>query len=64
MRVGTQATARLQLAAEVFQLLCWNAAFEVGAGINAGSGVTLKINEVAVAAFSLRLKEMVESNFI
>ena len=64
MRIGAEAAAELQFAAEVLQLFFWNAAFEKGAGINSGRGVALEINDVAVAAFGLRPKEMIESDFV
>ena len=64
MGIGAQSAAGLQFAAEIFQLLRWDTAFEIGAGVNSRRGVTLKINEVAIATFGLRLKEMIESNLV
>ena len=64
VRIRTQTTAGFQLAAKVFQLLFRDAAFEIGASINSRRGVALEINEVAVAAFGLRLKEMIESDLV
>jgi hypothetical protein len=62
--IGTEASAGLEFAAEVLQLLFGNAAFEIGAGINSGSGVALEVNDVAIAAFGLRAEEMIECDFI
>ena len=64
MRIRTQSSAGLQFAAEVLQLLFRNAAFQISARIHAGSGVALEIDDVAIAAFGLRAKEMIERNFV
>ena len=64
MRIGTQATGGLQFAAKVLQFLFGNAAFEICAGIDSGGGMTLKVDNVAVAAFSLCTKKMIEGDFV
>src|SRR5258708_25125562 len=38
--------------------------FEIGAGINAGCRVSLKIDNIAVAAFGGGSKKMIERNFV
>ena len=64
VRIGTEAAAGLQFAAEILQLLFGDAAFEIGARIDAGRGVALEVDDVAVAAFGLRAEEMVEGDFV
>src|ERR1700683_321507 len=64
MGIGRQAATGLQLAAEVLQFFLGNAAFEVRTRINSGCGVTLEINDVAIAVFSLRTKEVIECHFV
>src|SRR5689334_572165 len=64
MRVRTESSARLQLAAEVLQLLLRDASFQISPGIHSGRRVALEIHNVAVAIFRLRAEEMVESNLI
>ena len=64
MRIGGESTAGLQFAAEVFQLLDADAAFEEGAGIDAGSSVALEVNGVAFEIFAASAEEMVEADFI
>ena len=53
-----------QFAAKVLQVLIRQPAFEKGARINAGRGVTLKIDDVAVAVLITGAKEVVEADFI
>ena len=62
--IRTQASAGLQFAAEILQLLFRNSAFKISTRIHAGSGVPLEVNDVAVAALRLRAEEMIEGNFI
>ena len=64
MRIRRQPTAGLHLAPKILQLLFWNAAFKISARIDARRGVPLKINDVAVAGFSRRLKKMIKSDFV
>src|ERR1700733_1737079 len=64
MRIRTESSARFQFAAEVLQLLFRNTAFQISARIHSGSGVALKVNNVAVAVFRLGAKEMIERNFV
>src|SRR4029077_6218057 len=64
MRIGAQPSAGLRFAAEIWQFLFRDAAFEIGAGVDSGSGVSLEVDDVSVATLSLRAKEMVEGNFI
>ena len=60
VRVARQALAA-GLLAEVFQLVFGDAAFEVGAGIDAGRAVALEVDAVAAVAFALGMPEMVEA---
>src|SRR5947207_382859 len=62
MRVGTESSARFQLAAEVLQLFFRDAAFQISPGIHSGRGVALEIDNVAITIFRLRAEEMVERN--
>ena len=50
MRVGREAAAGFQLAAEVPELLLVDPPFEIGARVDAGSGMPLEKDHVAVAA--------------
>ena len=50
MWIGTQAAASLQLTPEVLELLSGNAAFKECAGVNARRRVTLKVNDISIAA--------------
>ena len=47
MRIGAEAAAGFQFAAEIFEFLRGEAAFEKCARVNAGRGVALEINRVA-----------------
>ena len=64
MRIRRKPPAGFQLAAEVLQLLPGYAAFKVGAGINARCGVSLEIDDIAVARFSGRLKKVIKCHFV
>ncbi len=65
MRIRRQPAARLQLAAEVDEVLFGEPAFEERAGVHAGRGVALEINLVAVeAAFAAAAEEVVEADFV
>ena len=64
MRIGRESAARLQLAAEIFQFLFGDAAFEVSAGVDSGSGVSLKIDNIAVAGFGGCVKKVIERHFV
>ena len=47
--------------AEIIEAVVVEAAFQIGAGIDAGRGVALEINQVAGLVAVARLKEMVEA---
>ena len=64
MRIRRQAAARLQFAAEILQLLFGDAAFEKSARINAGRGVSLEINQVAIAVSVRAAEEVIERHFV
>ena len=64
MRIRRQAAARLQLAAEVLELRLVDAAFEEGARVDAGRGVALEVDDVAVAAFVVAAEEVVEADLV
>ena len=64
VRIGTEATTGFQFAAKIFQLFFWNAAFEIGAGIDSGRGMALEINEIAVPALIFCFEEMVKCHLI
>ena len=46
------------------QLLLGNATFQIRAGVHAGRGVALKVDQVAIAGFSSRLQKMIEGDFV
>ena len=64
VRIRRQPAARLQLAAEVLELLGADAPFEERAGIDAGRGVALEVDDVAVVVVALALEEVVEADFV
>ena len=64
MRVGREAAAGLQFAAKIHELLDAEAAFEKGAGVDAGSGVALEIYGVAFKGIGARAEEMIEADFV
>ena len=64
MRIRRQAAARLQLAAEVLELLLVEAAFEERARVDAGRGVALEIDDVAFVAVVAAAEEVVEADFV
>ena len=53
MRIGRQTAAGLQFAAEILQLLHRDAAFEKSARVDSRRGVSLEIDDVAIAGFGL-----------
>ena len=57
MRVGRQAAARRELAAEVLELLDRQPAFEKRAGVDAGRGVALEVDESPSPSSSLPRKK-------
>ncbi len=63
MRIGGQALA-VHFAAEVVQLLFADAAFEEGAGVDAGRGVALEVDQVAAVLFGRCLEEVVEADVV
>src|SRR5713101_10096350 len=56
VRVRREPSARVQLAAEILELLFWNAALEVCTSVDAGRGVSLEIDDVAIPALIGRFK--------
>ena len=52
MRIGRQAAAGGELAAEVVELAFAEPAFEKGAGVDAGRGVALEVDLIAAAGAS------------
>src|SRR5882724_790495 len=64
VRVRRKPSARIQLAAKILELLFWNAAFQISTSVDAGSGVSLKINDVAVPALGGCLKKMIERDLV
>ena len=63
MRIGGQAAAFAELAAEVPQLRLRQAAFQVGAGIDSGGGVGLEMHLVPFAGSVPSPKHMVQAHF-
>ena len=65
-RVGIRgkAAAFFQFAAEVLQFFPGNAAFKKSSRIDAGRGVSLEINQVAIPGLGLRLQEVVKSDLV
>src|SRR5260370_39425004 len=61
---GESPTAGFQLAAEIFELLRGDAAFEEGAGVDAGRGVPLEVDRVALELRRASAEEMVEADFV
>src|ERR1700722_1821652 len=64
MRIRRQSSTGLHLAAKILQLLFGDAAFQISSRVNAGGGVTLEIDDVAIAVFCLRAEEMIEGDFV
>ena len=64
MRIGRQAAALFQLAAEVLELLGREPALEKRTRIDARGGVTLEVDDVAVERIALALEEVVEADLI
>ena len=64
MRIRRQAAARLQLAAEVLELLRGQPAFEERARVDARRRVSLEVDDVAVVIVALALEEVVEPDFV
>src|SRR5258708_5560396 len=62
MRIRRKAAVRPQLPTKVFQLLCGKASLEKGAGVNAGRGMPLKVNSVALKLFGTSTEEMIEAD--
>ncbi|MNO93418.1 hypothetical protein D3C76_850190 [compost metagenome] len=63
MRVGGQAVA-IDFLTEVQHLVFADAAFEEGAGVDAGGGVALEEHQVATVLFGRGLEEVVEADVI
>src|SRR5882762_3529128 len=64
VRIRRQSAARFQFPSEVFQFLFGYAPFEKRAGIHAGGGVSLEVDDVTISLFGPRPQEVVEGNFI
>src|SRR5215472_10379532 len=60
VRIRREAAAGLQLAPEIFQFLLGHAAFEEGSRIDTGSGVSLEVDDIAIAVFRLCAKKVIE----
>ena len=64
MRIGRQAPARFELAAEVFKLFLRKPPFKKCPSVNTRRSVTLKIDDVARVVAGLAAKEMVEPHLV
>ena len=64
MRIGGEATAFLQFAAEVLQLMLVEAPFDEGAGVHAGGGVPLEVYLVAGMAVAGGAEEVVVADLV
>src|SRR6185503_3797123 len=67
MRIRREASARLQLAAEVLEVRLVDASFEIRARVDAGRGVALEEDDVAVVAgvaFAAAAEEMIERHLV
>ena len=64
VRIGGEATAFLQLAAEVFELVFVEAAFDEGAGVHAGGSVSLEVYLVAGMAVARGAEKVVVANLV
>src|SRR5580658_2372871 len=64
MRIRREAAARFEFTTKVFQFFFGDAAFEIGARINAGCGVSLKIDNIAIAGLGGSLKKVIEGDFV
>ena len=63
MRIGGEAVA-VDLLTEAEQLLLGEPAFEEGAGVDAGRGVALDVDQVAAVALGRRMPEMHEAGVV
>ena len=63
VRIGRK-TAAINFLAEFVQLLFTDAAFHIGARIDAGGGVPLEINQIATVSICLAMEKMVEAHVI
>ena len=64
MRVRRQASARLQLPAEILQLLGGQTTLEERACVDAGRGMPLEIDDVGLAVLALAAEEVIEPHFV
>ena len=64
VRVRGQATAGLELVAEVFELLLRQTSFQEGAGVDARRGVALEVHLIAPLAAAGAADEVVEGDFV
>src|SRR5208282_355171 len=59
MRIRGKSAARFQFTAEVLQFFFGDAAFKIGARVHSGRGVSLEIDNIAVAGFGGCVKKMI-----
>src|SRR5205823_3427395 len=64
MRIRRQPPTQLKLAAEILQFLAGDPAFQIRAGIHPRRGMTLKINNIPIAALSLCTQKMIKSYLV
>src|SRR5712672_2560502 len=64
VRIRRETAAGFQFAAKIFQLLRGDAAFQKGASVDAGRGVSLEVNGVALEFRGTGAEEMVEADFV
>ncbi len=64
VRIRREAAARLQLAAEVLELLDRQASFEKRAGVDARRAVTLEVDDVGFVAVLAAAEEVVVAHFV
>ena len=64
MRIRRQPPTQLKLAAEILQFLAGDPAFQIRAGIHPRRGMTLKINNIPIAAVSLSTQKMIKSYLV
>ncbi len=64
MRIGREAAARLQLAAEVPEAIGTDPPFDEGARVNARRRVPLEVDDVAVVVRALALEKVIEADLV
>ncbi len=63
MGIAGEAGGVAQFMAEIVEAVVIEATFQIGAGIDAGRGMALEIDQVAGLIAVARLKEVVEADF-